>query len=304
MYTLEQLRAFVVVAETLHFGRAAAELHMSQPPLSRQIQRLESEVGVLLLARTNRRVELTRAGEAFLGRARAILDLAADSQVVARRTDAGEVGVLAVGFTAASSLAVLGPLLSLWEAAIPDVHVDLHEHVSRQQLDELTRGRLDLGLVRVLPRSEQFASTHVLTEDLVVALPDAHPLAGGDAGITTGDLSRFPMIEYGEGDSGYFRHRVETLFGPQRPAGRVAVSQILSMVSLVAAGFGFALVPRSATSLRVAGVTFRDLVPPPGLEGAASVSVHAVWRLECTNPALRPALDALAGLASVTDVTA
>ncbi len=296
MFSIEQLRAFVAVAEHLHFGNAARELRMTQPPLSRQIQRLEADLGVQLLVRTNRRVELTPPGQVFLVRARALLDLAEESRATARRAARGERGRLSVGFTAGSSLAVLGDLLSAWERRLPDVDIDLHERVSQQQLEDLTRYRLDLGLLRTLPEEEDgFGSALILTEDLVVALPRAHPLADRGDPLGVDDLAGHRMIGYTRPDSEYFLHKIETLFGERRPPERVAVSQLLSIVSLVATGFGFALVPRSTSRIGVDGVVYRELAPPPGLAAAARVSVHAVWRLDSGNPVLHRALRALPG---------
>src|SRR3954463_13556979 len=110
--TLDQVRSFVAVAEELHFGRAADRLRMTQPPLSRQIQKLERAVGAQLLERDSRRVALTAAGEAVLGEARRMLALADAAPEVARRVSAGSSGLLRLGFTAASTFGVLGDLLN------------------------------------------------------------------------------------------------------------------------------------------------------------------------------------------------
>src|SRR5687767_12436507 len=107
-FTLEQLRGFVAVAEELHFSRAAARLAMTQPPLSRQTQKLERAVDAQLLVRDNRRVTLTTAGEVFLVEARRLLSLAETAPELARRVSSGSSGVIRVGFTAAATYGILG----------------------------------------------------------------------------------------------------------------------------------------------------------------------------------------------------
>src|SRR3954447_25828899 len=131
-FTLEQLRGFVAVAEELHFGRAAARLKMTQPPLSRQIQKLERAVGAQLLERDNRRGALTAAGQVFLGEARRLLALAEAAPDQARRVSAGSSGVVRIGFTAASTYGILGRLLNELARELPDVSVDLAEMVTRE----------------------------------------------------------------------------------------------------------------------------------------------------------------------------
>ena len=123
--TLDQVRAFVAVAEELHFGRAADRLNMTQPPLSRQIQKLERIVGTELLERDNRKVQLTPAGLAFLDEARRLLTLAGRAPATARRIASGRTGILRIGFTAASGYSVLGPLLEQISGIVPDVDIEL-----------------------------------------------------------------------------------------------------------------------------------------------------------------------------------
>src|ERR671916_265082 len=126
-FTLEQLRGFLAVADELHFGRAAARLKMTQPPLSRQIQKLERAVGAQLLERDNRRVTLTAAGEVFLGEARRLLTLADSAPELARRVSSGASGVVRIGFTAASTYGILGSLLNRLAERLPEVDLDLRE---------------------------------------------------------------------------------------------------------------------------------------------------------------------------------
>ncbi|MGA4987676.1 LysR substrate-binding domain-containing protein [Nonomuraea bangladeshensis] len=151
MLTLDQIRAFVAVAEELHFGRAAERLRMTQPPLSRHIQKLERAIGVTLLERDNRRVILTEAGRGFLEDARHMLTLVETAGDRARRIAGGASGTLRLGFTAVSAISVLGRLLRLLAERLPEVDVILHEQVTARQMDGILRGELDLGLARPAP---------------------------------------------------------------------------------------------------------------------------------------------------------
>ncbi|HSU48253.1 MAG TPA: LysR family transcriptional regulator, partial [Arthrobacter sp.] len=176
MFTFDQLAGFIAVAEELHFGRAAERLNMTQPPLSRQIQKLEKSVGAELLERDNRRVQLTHAGQAFLEEARRLLALAERAPATARRIASGRSGVLRIGFTAASGFSILGPLLEEISAALPDVDIDLQELVTGEQIQALLTGELDLGLARPPFDGEIFDSRLLYREAMVVAVPAGHPL--------------------------------------------------------------------------------------------------------------------------------
>ena len=146
---LRHLRYFVVVAEELHFRRAAERLHMSQPPLSQQIRALEEEVGATLLLRNQRKVELTAAGAAFLERAREILAPVEDAARQARRVQRGEVGRLAVGFVGSAMYSFVPELLRAFREQSPDIALRLHELGTSEQLRQLEDGRLDVGFMRL-----------------------------------------------------------------------------------------------------------------------------------------------------------
>jgi DNA-binding transcriptional LysR family regulator len=141
MYELSQLRCFVAVAEDLHFGHAAARLHMTQPPLSRQVQLLELALDVRPLERNSRSVRLTPAGRAFLPEARRILRLAEEAALVAKRVARGEAGSVTTGFTAGASYDFVPRLVSLASAELPDVDLVLKELVTRDQLEALSSNR-------------------------------------------------------------------------------------------------------------------------------------------------------------------
>jgi len=282
MFTFDQLAGFIAVAEELHFGRAAERLNMTQPPLSRQIQKLEKIVGAELLERDNRKVELTSAGRTFLNEARRLMALAERAPVTARRIASGKSGVLRIGFTAASGFSILGPLLGELSGIIPDVDIELQELVTGEQLAGLLTGELDLGLARPPFDKDTFDSHLLYRESIMLAVPQGHPLTGLGRNITADDFSEEPLIMHSPTQARYFYDLVVRML-PIRHANVVhTVSQILTMVSLVAANRGLAFVPHSATMLGIRGVEFLPL------EGGDSeqVELHALWNRRVTNPAL------------------
>ena len=183
MFELSQVRCFVAVAEELHFGRAAARLNMTQPPLSRQIQILERILGVKLLQRGNRLVKLTPAGQSFLTEARLILKLTESAALLARRVAEGKAGSVNIGFTAASSYSYVPELVAVCRRQLPDVELILKEMVSGDQLKRLGAGEIDIGLLRPpIPRTGlQFLG--VKAEPMIAAGPAGHRLARAEADL-------------------------------------------------------------------------------------------------------------------------
>jgi DNA-binding transcriptional LysR family regulator len=283
MFTFDQLAGFIAVAEELHFGRAAERLQMTQPPLSRQIQKLEKIVGTDLFERTNRRVQLTPAGQAFLDEARRLMAVAERAPTAARRIASGRSGFLRIGFTAASALSVLGPLLEEITRLVPDVDIELSELVTGKQISGLLTGELDLGLARPPFDDEIFDSRLLYRESMLLAVPAGHQLAETRRDLTHEDFKHEPLIMHSPTQARYFYDLVVRMF-PIRHANVVhVVSQIVTMVSLVAAKRGVALVPASALQLNVRGVKYLPLAT----EIADPVELHAIWNRSVDNPALR-----------------
>jgi DNA-binding transcriptional LysR family regulator len=289
MFTLDQLRGFVAVAEELHFGRAAERLRMTQPPLSRQIQKLERSVGVQLLERDNRTVALTTAGAAFLVEARRLLGRADGALDHVRRIHAGSAGTVSIGFTATAAFGVLPSLLNRVGAAYPEIDLDLQELVTRDQLDGLVSGELDLGLARPPFDTTTFASRLLHREALLVAVPSTHRLAGPTAPVSPADLANEPLIMHAPTRARYFHDLVVRLLPVADTDVVHSVSQVLTMLCLVAAGRGIAFVPASAARLGIEGVVHRPIAGLP----PAPVELHLLWLREASNPALRMLLDAV-----------
>jgi DNA-binding transcriptional LysR family regulator len=289
MFELGQLRCFIVVAEELHFSRAAVRLHMTQPPLSRQIRLLEHQLGAQLLERTSRRVRLTHAGRGFLSHARIILRLAESASLTAQRVSRGDAGTLTIGFTASSSYRFLPRLIALCRERLPTVDLSLKEMVTLEQIDALASGQLDLALLRPHAASADFKSHCVVREALVAALPDKHPRARGPL-PTLMDFDRAPFVMYSPMEGRYFHDLVAGTFfqAGVHPEYIQYLSQIHSILALVKAGLGTALVPEAATSLRFEGVVFRRVQE---IRQTRPVELYMSWNGENDNPALQRLLD-------------
>jgi len=292
MFTLAQLENFVAVAEELHFGRAAERLRMTQPPLSRQIQILENGLQVQLLDRSSRRVHLTPAGHAFLGEARRLLKQAEHMAMTVRQFSSGEAGHITVGFTATSAYSMLATLLALARKELPKVEVVLREMVSRDQIQALNEGNLDLGLARPPVSGVDLASYPTQRETLVVAIPLDHPLARLDGPVTPGDLDGQELIMYSPVEARYFHDLLISIFRTAGISPRFSqyLSQVHSILALVNAGWGIAVVPATAAQLRYPGLMFKEALLPDG----AGVELHFAWRRDNENPALRALLGHLA----------
>jgi DNA-binding transcriptional LysR family regulator len=283
MFDLNQLRCFVTVAEELHFGRAAARLNMTQPPLSRQIQVLEHIVDAPLLERTSRSVRLTPAGRSFLPEARRILKLAESASQVARRIAMGKTGSLKLGYTAAAAYGYLPELIAACRARLPEVDFSLKEMVSGDQLEALASGQIDAGLLRPPIGRPELATRRVLAEPLLAAIPRKHPLASAVT-LSIKDFDGQPFVMYSPYESRYFHDLLVALFTHADILPRYVqhLGQIHSILAMVRAGLGAAIVPAAAASLRIADVKLRPLK----LRTPAPVELFLVWRRDCENPLL------------------
>lgn len=288
MFTLAQLASFVAVAEELHFTRAAERLRMTQPPLSRQIQLLEHELDVQLLDRTNRTVRLTPAGRAFLNEARTILRQAEAATLAARQVSTGEAGAIAVGFTAASAYSALGPLLDVARTSMPGTEIVLREKVTRDQLEALTEGSLDLGMIRPSSTGPDLETRSTTREGLLAAVPSGHPLADGQGPLPMGEFDGQDVLMYSPIEARYFHELLVSIFREARVRPRFTqyLSQVHSLLAMVHAGWGIAFVPESAAQMRFPGIAFRPLE----LSDATPVELHLVWRKANDNPALHALL--------------
>lgn len=262
MVTLRSFQCFVAVAEELHFTRAADRLHMTQSALSVQIRRLEDQLGARLLNRTKRSaVSLTTAGELLLPEARRTLDQAATATNLGRRAGRGEIGHVKISFVASAVFSsVLPTVLSRFHRDHQDVSVELTELDTPAQLDAVRKGAVDIGVIRPHPVKVPGSTTREIhSERLMIALPDNHPAASKTA-LRAGDVARDIFIEpQFDGGIGFEEYVTLFLGSMPDPDRYRKVDDFLTALSLVSAGYGVSLVPRSAACLTVSGVTYRRL---------------------------------------------
>ncbi|RGE45387.1 LysR family transcriptional regulator [Comamonas testosteroni] len=262
---LRRLHYFVVLAETLHFGRAALRLNMSQPPLSHQIHVLEEELQARLFERNNRRVELTPAGQALLPEARALLEQAQRTGNVAARVQRGELGQIRVGFTSAAALApVIPDLILAYRQRWPGVQVRIEELSTQEQLQAILAKRLDFAFVRGTDTPElppSLGSIRLFEDALVAALPASHPHANSTRALAVSALvdDRFVMYPRESGIGAYQQAMALCHHAGFAPQITQEARSAATIVGLVAAGLGVALVPESFRSIQAKGVVFRPL---------------------------------------------
>jgi DNA-binding transcriptional LysR family regulator len=271
---LRHLKYFIAVAEELHFGRAARRLNISQPPLSQQIRQLEEEVGVRLFNRTKRRVEITPAGLVFLAEARRIMALSEDAVRRTIRADKGEIGQLAMGYIGSANYSVLPPVVREFRRQFRDVDLSLTELNTSHQLEALRDGRIQVGFLR-LPRGiekEGLTVEPVFREPLLVALPRNHRLKK-EISIPLRLLAKdsFIMIPRERGP-GFFDNIIVLCQKEGFSPGIVLeASQFHTVIGLVAAGLGIAVVPASMERSRIEGVVFRKIA------GKAETVLSMAW---------------------------
>jgi DNA-binding transcriptional LysR family regulator len=282
---LRHLRYFVTLAEELHFGRAAQRLHIQQPPLSRQIQLLEAELGFPLFERSRRRVELTPAGRALLGRARQVFDALDAAIHDARSASEGESGRLVVGYPSSLAYSGLTELLRAFRTRFPAVELSLRELSPGEQIDALKAGGLDVGFVRSSIDDPALGAELVRRESLMVVLPDDHRLAAQRT-IPLQALRHEPFVMFPRARGPAFFDQLRGLCHAAGSAPQIVQeAPQLDIISMVAAGFGVSIMPSSMRNFRRPGLSFRAIV------GAPQVELSIVWRHQNLSPALHKFLD-------------
>ena len=270
---LRDLRYFVAVAQHRNFSRAAEQLHVSQPALSEQIRKLEDELGTPLFERTSRGAILTDAGEAFLPQARAVLaqaDVAAES---VRMVAEGVAGTLTIGFIDSAALGILPALIRRFTARYPNVKLRLRELGTRLQLAAVEAGEIDVGIVRGPVWNAGLAGRLIATESLLLALPGEHRLAGEEA-VRLADLRDDGFITYpADRGAGLYEETLRLCHDAGfEPKIVQEANEITTIIGMVAAGLGVAIVPASVGAVAPDGVVYRPTDPRAELER------WAVWR--------------------------
>ncbi len=291
------MNAFRVVAEELHFGRAAARLHISQPPLSQQIQQLERDVGARLFERTTRSVRLTSAGEFLAGHVRRLHAQGEEALDGVRHVAAGTTGSLTFGFTSSSAYRTLPLAIAAFRRAFPTFELRLREQNSHELWQGLLENSIDVALLRrnpaMLDRDVSFTSAG--KERLVVAMRRDDSLARHQK-VAVRDLKDLPLVGFSPTGSNYFHVLIGKLFANAKvPRTFVHESVMPTILSLVDAGVGVAVVPESASALWSERLAFRELRGP----GAATrAEFHVARTPRRGNPAVDGLIEILATLAT------
>jgi DNA-binding transcriptional LysR family regulator len=281
---LRQLRHFIAVAERLHFGRAAAALHISQPPLSRSIRALETRVGATLLARTRRRVELTPEGARFLEEAKRLLAQLERAVLDVGSMAGGERGRLRLGFVSLADYGVLPGLLKAYKAARPGVDLALREMLSPDQAVALAAGELDFGLLLPPVAGTDLEHLVVQRERFVAALPARHRLARGRGRLAVRELAADSFVMVPRAIAPGLYDIVAALAARAGFAPRIAQEaiQMQTVVSLVSSGLGVALVPASVANLGRRGVAYREIA-----DAHPRLDLWLAWRRGAVGAAAR-----------------
>jgi DNA-binding transcriptional LysR family regulator len=298
MIELRHLRYFIAVAEELHFGRAAERLHIAQPPLSQQIRQLETELGFQLFHRTKRSVKLTEAGQVFFTESQRLLRQLAQAVEMGRQTSRGEVGQLVIGFVSSTAYNVLPDILRSFRATVPTVKLELHELTTDQQLQWLRENRLDVGLLRPPVEDSAFQLSIIFQEPLVVALPETHPLAT-EIEISPQSLALESFIIFPRTLAPGLYDQIIS-FCQQAGFSPTIVQEAIQMqtiISLVAAGIGVAIVPLSLQNLQRTGVVYKRFN-----QETPQAAIALIYKPDDTAPAVQKFLEIVQQVAAQSNI--
>lgn len=269
MIELRHFRYFQAVAELLHFGKAAEQLHMAQPPLSTQIRQLEEMLGVQLFVRSKRKVELTEAGQVFLEETQKVMAAVARATSAAKQAGEGVRGRLRLGFASSAPFGIFPQVLRDYRQAYPNVLLELQESGSAEQLLALQERRLDFGFVRLPASATNIRVQAIDREAMILALPESHPLSQQEP-LRLQEFRQDPFIIFPRRDGPGIYDRIIgwCLRAGFTPRIVQEVGQMHAIVGLVGAGLGVAMVPESLQTVHARGVVYRHLQDEPYIEMA------------------------------------
>ncbi|MBI6618294.1 LysR family transcriptional regulator [Pseudomonas corrugata] len=292
MFELAQLRCFTTVATELNFRRAAERLNMTQPPLSRQIQLLEHHLGVELFTRSTRSVALTAAGRAFFIEAQNLLQQAQQAAEAAKRFAQGDIGSVTISFVGSAVYEFLPKVIAEARLKQPQVKIVLSEMNTYQQHEALRARRIDLGIVRSPLLETGYVTECLVREPFVLAVPADHPLANAET-VGVQDLDGQPFLMYAHSAYPPFNELLTGMLRSARVAPQFVqwLGSSLTILALVNAGMGLALVPRCATSVAFRQVVFREIDLGEGVQS----ELHLAWRQDNDNPAFSMLLEGIRG---------
>lgn len=285
-----RLQYFITVAEEGNIGRAAQRLHISQPPLTRQIRLLEEELNAELFVRTARGVELTQAGDMFLEDARNILTIMAQSRDKAQRAAQGSLGQLNIASFGTGIYSTIPKILRIFSESHPDVRIKVHIMGKAEQTEALLQKRIHIGFNRFLAQHEELENRFILREQLYLAVHDKNPLYQQESASFT-ELSRYPLILFPATGRPNFVDRILELCHKRHFTPDIVqiVDDPIVGLSLVSAGIGIALAPASIISLvppAVRYIPFHD-------EPRAGIDFSCIYRRDDSSPVLHEFLKAI-----------
>ncbi|KWE91776.1 LysR family transcriptional regulator [Burkholderia ubonensis] len=260
---LRQLRYFIAVAEEMNITRAAERLHMTQPPLSRQLQAIEDEIGLPLFERGARPLKLTEAGRVFYAQAKRLVDQADELGPLTRRLAQMSERIV-IGFVPSTLYGALPDVIRAFRETRPAVELSLIEMFTLEQLGALKGGRIDVGFGRLRFDDDQLVREALIEEKLIAALPAGHPLADPHRPLALADVANETLIVYPSTPRPSFADQQLSALrdGGLAPAGVHEVRELQTALGLVAAEVGVSLVPESVEGVRVKGVVYRRLPEP------------------------------------------
>lgn len=287
---LRHLKYFIAVAEELNIGRAALRLHISQPPLTRQIQQLEEELEVQLLVRTPRGVELTQAGEMFLEEARNIRSLVDQAIERTKRAGQGKLGRIDIGIFGTGILSAIPKLLQLFRDTNPDVRVVLHTMSKAEQIEALRQRRISVGFNRMLTPLPDMNSELIMREPLYLAVNQSHPLSRQKS-VSFKEVAKHPLVLFPTGARPNFVDRIMELCRQLdiTPDISQIVGDAVTGVALVAGGFGISVVPESVITLAPPGIVYLPFSDAP----SATIDLSCIYRKDDQSPILQALLAAI-----------
>ncbi|TKI03005.1 LysR family transcriptional regulator [Martelella alba] len=290
MFELSQLRFFIAVATELNFSRAAKRLNMTQPPLSRQIQLLEHQLGVELFERSTRSVKLTVAGLAFYKQANQLLEHATYAAQQAKRIAAGETGNLTLSFVSCAIYALIPAVIHRIRHKYPQLNINLFEQSTAEQLSGLQLQKNDVGIIRTSIVDDNLYTEKLLSEPFVLAIPSHHPLAKKNL-ITIKQLEKQKVIIYSSMSWQPFYEKISTLFYQEnvQPDYELCTGSTATILSMVKGGLGLALVPAGGMHIRFSGVVYKELV----LATPLISDLYLARRKDNINPAIETLINAL-----------
>lgn len=285
---LRHLRYFVVLAEELHFSRAAERLGISQPPLSQQIRALEVELQARLFDRSKRHVQLTETGRLFLAEARATLAQADHARSVAARAQLGEIGEITVGLFPSALLAepVAAAILG-FRREHPRVRLVLRERAAHPALEELASGGLEIAFLRYATRPQVpagFSLLELMREPMMLVVHRDHPLGRGEGAVPLARLAQEPFIHFSPRSGNALHDQVAALCQAVgfEPRIEQEANQNGSILALIGNGLGISVLPRSLCRLRLPELHVRPI--------ADAAAVSRIWmahRSRSSSPLLR-----------------